>query len=58
MTNITKQDLQLLINKVGLTRASKQLKCGYLTIKKMCEELKIDIKKKKAGRKKSFKISD
>lgn len=58
MTNITKQDLQLLINKVGLTRASKQLKCGYLTIKKMCDELKIDIKKKNAGRKKSFKISD
>lgn len=58
MTNITKQDLQLLINKVGLTRASKQLKCGYLTIKKICNELKIDIKKKKVGRKKSFRISD
>ena len=56
MTNITKQDLQLLINKVGLTQASKQLKVGYLTIKKMCGELKIDIKKKKAGRKKNIKI--
>ena len=56
MINITKQDLQLLINKVGLTQASKQLKVGYLTIKKMCEELKIDIKKKKAGRKKNVKI--
>jgi len=56
MINITKQDLQLLINKVGLTQASKQLKVGYLTIKKMCEELKIDIKKKNVGRKKNIKI--
>lgn len=56
MINITKQDLQLLINKVGLTQASKQLKVGYFTIKKMCEELKIDIKKKNAGRKKNIKI--
>jgi len=56
MINTTKQDLQLLINKVGLTQASKQLKVGYLTIKKMCEELKIDIKKKNAGRKKNIKI--
>ena len=56
MINITKQNLQLLINKVGLTQASKQLKCGYLTIKKMCEELKIDVKKKNAGRKKNIKI--
>ena len=56
MINITKHDLQLLINKVGLTQASKQLKVGYLTIKKMCEELKIDIKKKNAGRKKNIKI--
>lgn len=56
MINIAKQDLQLLINKVGLTQASKQLKVGYLTIKKMCGELKIDIKKKNAGRKKNIKI--
>ena len=56
MINIAKQDLQLLINKVGLTQASKQLKVGYLTIKKMCEELKIDIKKKNSGRKKNIKI--
>jgi len=56
MINITKENLRLLINKVGLTQASKQLKIGYLTIKKMCEELKIDVKKKNAGRKKNIKI--
>ena len=56
MINITKQNLQLLIDKVGLTQASKQLKIGYLTIKKMCEELKIDVKKKNVGRKKNIKI--
>lgn len=56
MINITKQNLQLLIDKVGLTQASKQLKISYLTIKKMCEELKIDVKKKNAGRKKNIKI--
>jgi len=56
MINITKENLQLLINKVGLTQASKQLKIGYLTIKKMCEKLKIDVKKKNAGRKKNIKI--
>ena len=53
---ITKNELQALINKVGLTSASKQLKIGYLTIKKMCEELKIDVKKKNAGRKKNITI--
>ena len=56
MINITKQNLQLLIHKVGLTQTSKQLKISYLTIKKMCEELKIDVKKKNAGRKKNITI--
>ena len=56
MINITKQNLQLLINKVGLTQASKQLKIGYLTIKRLCIRYDIIIEKKQAGRKKNIKI--
>lgn len=56
MINITKQNLQLLIDKVGLTQASKQLKIGYLTIKRLCIRYDIIIEKKQAGRKKNIKI--
>lgn len=56
MINITKQELQLLINKVGLTKASKQLRCGYSTIKKMCIDYNIDINKKQAGRKRNINL--
>lgn len=55
---ITKIELQTLINKVGLTRASKQLKCGYLTIKSLCDKYNITIEKKQAGRKKNINLSD
>lgn len=55
---ITKIELQALINKVGLTRASKQLKCGYLTIKNLCDKYNIKIEKKQAGRKKNISLSD
>lgn len=58
MINITKQDLQLLINKVGLTQASKQLRCGYLTIKKMCADYNITVNKKQVGRKKNIKLAN
>lgn len=51
---ITKNELQELINKIGLTRASKQLKCGYLTIKRLCIRYDIIIEKKQAGRKKNI----
>ena len=56
MINITKQNLQLLIDKVGLTQASKQLKIGYLTIKRLCIRYDIIIEKKQAGRKKNINI--
>ena len=55
---ISKIELQALINKVGLTRASKQLKCGYLTIKNLCDKYNIAIEKKQAGRKKNINLSD
>lgn len=55
---ITKNELQALINKVGLTKASKQLKCGYLTIKQLCDELNIVVVKKTAGRKKNINLGD
>ena len=51
---ITKNELQALINKVGLTSASKQLKCGYLTIKRLCIRHNIIVEKKQAGRKKNI----
>lgn len=51
---ITKNELQELINKIGLTRASKQLKCGYLTIKRLCIKYDIIIEKKQSGRKKNI----
>lgn len=57
MKNITKQELQLLINKIGLTKAAKNLKCGYETLKKECKNLNIIVAKKPAGRPKNLKIS-
>jgi len=54
--NITKTELQTLVNKVGLTKASKQLKCGYLTIKQLCDKLNIIVVKKTAGRKKNINL--
>lgn len=55
---ITKNALQTIVNKVGLTKASKQLKCGYLTIKQLCDELNIVVVKKTAGRKKNINLGD
>lgn len=56
--NITKTELQTLVNKVGLTQASKQLKVGYLTIKQLCNNLNIVVIKKTAGRKKNVNLSN
>lgn len=55
---ISKTELQALINKVGLTRASKQLRCGYITIKNLCDKYNIVVEKKQAGRKKNIGLSD
>ena len=49
---ITQKQLQNLIDNFGITKTSKKLKIGYLKIKKMCDDLNIEIKLKKAGRKK------
>lgn len=49
---ITQKQLQKLIDDFGITKTSKKLKIGYLKIKEMCKDLNIEIKLKKAGRKK------
>ena len=49
---ITQKQLQNLIDNFGITKTSKKLKIGYLKIKQMCDDLNIEIKLKKAGRKK------
>ena len=49
---ITQKQLQKLIDDFGITKTSKKLKIGYLRIKQMCDDLNIEIKLKKAGRKK------
>lgn len=49
------QEIKKLINQVGLTKAAKQLQCGYLTLKKLCFEKGVEVKKKNAGRKSNLK---
>ena len=49
------KEIQKLIEQIGMTKAAKQLQCGYLTLKKLCFEKGIEVKKKRAGRKSNLK---
>lgn len=57
MKNLTTVELKNLIEEKGLFKASAYLKCGYQTLKKVCEENNIKIEKKRVGRPRSFKIT-
>lgn len=56
MINLTTKELKNLIEEKGLFKASAYLKCGYITLKKVCDENGIKVQKRGVGRPRSFKV--